>query len=422
MKESKTFKEGVLWSLASVIILALSGFVLNILIGTVYDASTLGVFNQVLATYVFFSMFAGGGVNLSTLKLIAETADDEERVHEVVVSAVALTILCSLVVTILYWFARLPISSWLGSAGVREGMMWIAPGLFFFGINKTLLSVLNGLHQIKALSVFQGLRYLNLLVGFFIALWLHFPGERLAYVFTLSESILFVALTLYLRRYWKAPSTSSWKHWMLIHARFASKAVLSGALLELNSRIDVLILGHFCDDEITGIYSFAAMVFEGLMQLFFVLQNNYNPHLSRLLHTGEHEDLLTAFRNGRRTAYKYALLLVPIAIFAYPLAISVVFHTRPEFMASWLPFSILIGGLLLSSGYIPFQNILAMGGHPGWHTVFMLITVCSNIVLNWFLVPHLGMIGAALGMALSLSFSSVTLVMLTQLRLRISLI
>ena len=374
-----------------------------------YNAATLGVFNQAMAVYIFFSMFAVGGVHLSALKRVAEDHSDKSRVQEIALSALLLTFVCSTVATILFWFLHSIIADLLQSPGVDAALRWISPALFFFGINKTLLAIVNGLGEMKSFAVFQSLRYVNLLVAFALAVALQFPGERLAGVFSFSEIILFVLLARHLRHLWHHSSTVNWPSWMRRHALFGGKSVLSGALLELNSKVDVLMLGYFLSDRLTGIYSFAAMLYEGFLQFTVVLQNNYNPHLSKYAHENKLEDLLKTFRHGARQSYKAAILCVPLLIIAYPLAIHVVFANQADFLESAVPFAILMSGLLVSAGYLPFQNLLVMSGHPGWHTGFISLIVLSNALLAWWLIPLFGLTGAAAAVALSLVGSNILL-------------
>jgi len=416
------FREGVIWNFASLAILATSGLALNILIGTVYSPAALGVFNQVLAAYIVFSMLAGGGINLSALKHIAESPGDTPRVQAVVVSSLLLTMACSAVFTAVFVLLRHVFADWLASGGVAVGMLWIAPGLFCFGINKTLLGVVNGLHRMRAYAIFQALRYLNLLTGFGLAVLLHIPGDGLAAVFTFSEAILLIALLVTLRRFWWPATLTDWRAWLWPHLRFGAKGVFSGALQELNSRIDVLMLGYYLSDGTTGIYSFAAFVYEGFLQFAVVLQNNYNPRLSRLLHDDRKRDLETMIRHGRAQTYRIALLAVPALMLLYPLGVHLAFASRPEFQDSIWPFALLMMGLLASAGFLPFQNILVMGGRPGWHTAYIAHLVLLNIVLNSLLIPRFGLPGAALATAIALAASNLTLIYLTRRCLAVRLV
>ena len=58
-----------------------------------------------------------------------------------------------------------------------------------------------------------------------------------------------------------------------------------GVLLEMNSKIDIFMIGIFLSDSKVGIYSFCALFVEGF-QIFTVLQNIYNPILSYEINKG----------------------------------------------------------------------------------------------------------------------------------------
>lgn len=201
------------------------------------------------------------------------------------------------------------------------------------------------------------------------------PGDGLAAVFTFSEAILLASLLITLRRFWwPATRLTDWRAWLWPRLRFGAKGVFSGALQELNSRIDVLMLGYFLSDGTTGIYSFAALVYEGFLQFAVVLQNNYNPRMSRLLHDDRKRDLEALIRHGRTQTYRIALLIVPghRVCSTRSACTSSWLHAPTSRTASW-PFALLMMGLLASAGFLPFQNILVMGGSrprmasPTWH-------------------------------------------------------
>lgn len=422
MSTTSNFKIGVIWNLGSLVILALSGAILNILIGAFYNPEALGIFNQVLAIYTFASMLAVGGINLSALRLIAENPTDQMRAREIVVSSVLLTAFCSSIITLLFWISRSTIGDILDSPGVTVGITWITPGLFFFGINKTFLSIINGFNHMRAYACMQSIRYLNLLVGFLIARHLELPGNALAGVFSFSEIILFIVAGIYLRSEFYGSKIRNWWKWIPTHLHFGIKSAVSGALLELNSKVDVLIIGLFLTDRETGIYSFAAMAFEGFMQFLVVLQNNYNPILSKCITSKDHSGLREAFLKCRKNTYLIALISIPLIIVIYPLGIQLVFSSQPDFLMSWAPFSVLMLGMLVSAGYIPFHTILAMGNKPGWHTIFMSSVLLINLVGNLLFVPLFGMVGSSLGTAISLASASVILIWISKQKLGVRLL
>ena len=82
---------------------------------------------------------------------------------------------------------------------------------------------------------------------------------------------------------------------------------------------------------------------------------------------------------------------------------------KTEYQRSYLPFTTIIIGILIASGYLPFQNILIMFNRPSSQSLIIVSIVIINIILNWIFIPILGINGAALGTSLS-TISSVYII------------
>jgi O-antigen/teichoic acid export membrane protein len=89
-----------------------------------------------------------------------------------------------------------------------------------------------------------------------------------------------------------------------------------------------------------------------------------------------------------------------IAVLIYPMG-ALVSEDTLLYLRSWPIFAILMSGIALSSGYIPFGQILVQAGQPGLHTIMTLLLVVFNFTLNLLLIPVLGLIGAAIATALA---------------------
>jgi Na+-driven multidrug efflux pump len=112
--------------------------------------------------------------------------------------------------------------------------------------------------------------------------------------------------------------------------------------------------------------------------------------------------------------------LSALAVALFPVALWLLFP-RQDFGASWLPFGILMAGIALSSARLPFFQFLLMAGRPGWHSIFMVLVVGVNVVGNALLIPGLGIVGAALGTAISFLASVLLLRLCAHLALGVRL-
>lgn len=411
------FQRDVLWNLASLAVLSVSGMLLLIVIGRAYDEATLGVFQQTATAYFIFSQLAVAGIDRSTLRAVAEHAQDREKRRSIIAGALVATVVLALVVTGLYWASIGWLTTWFhDSPRVPMGLAVSAPGLFFFALNKVLLSVVNGMQRMRAFAVYQALRYLLLLLGLVGFLVLDVEreyGDRLAAIFSIEEAVLFLVLAY---EVWRNAASAgerrpdrerkgAWRQWSREHLHFGLKSVASGVLLEVNTYVDTFMIGHFMTDSAVGVYAVASQIAQGLYQILWVLQNVFNPILAREIAARRFDELMVTIRKGRRWTYAGMAGVGLVAVYLYPFVVNIMFD-KPGFLASWTPFNYLMLGTVLAAGYIPFAQTLLMSGHPGWHTIYMVTTVMCNVIGNAVLIPILGLEGAAISTAASM-FASV---------------
>jgi O-antigen/teichoic acid export membrane protein len=390
---SAKFQSDVLWNVGSLAILGIAGLALNVLIGEHWDESTLGVFNQGLAAYTFFSMAAVGGIDRSALRAVVAADGDRARRAAAAWGTLVPTAVLAAIVSALYWFARGPIARVLESPGVADAIEASAPGLFFFALNKVLLGIVNGEGRLKAFAVYQSLRYLGILGALYAAMALDLDGDRLMAVFTASEALLFLVAGADVSRLVRGVR-ADWRREVRGHVAFGAKSALSGVLLELNAKIDVWMLGIYLSDASVGVYTYAAMLAEGLYQLVVVLQNVWNPILARHLAAGERDAVRDVVRRARWKCWLGIGAAGALGVALFPFALGAL-GLRPEFQAAHAPFAILVLGIVLAGGYLPFGQILLMGGRPTAHTLWMIATLAVNVAGNALLIPAHGLAGAA---------------------------
>lgn len=401
------FKRDALWNFGSVAVLGACGFAVTLLIGNRFGAAPLGVFNQAWAAYIFVSQAAVGGIDRSALRAIAENRGDRSHVSAVILGALVPTFLLALLFSGLFWFAREPVAAWLRSPDVANAMEAATPGLFFFALNKVGMAVVNASERMRAFAIYTSLRYIGMVVGLLIVIALELDSSRIAFLFSFAEGVLFVPLAIEVARQIRAPARGAWQAWSKSHVRYGVKSVASGMLLELNSRVDVLMLGRYLADGPVGVYSFAAQVAEGVFQVLVVLQNNYNPTLARYIGERRLAELEKIVAKGKRLTYALFVAVALAALAGFPVLLAVL--EKPEFRDGWMPFAWLLLGMTLASGYMPFAQTLLMANHPAWHTAMMTSVVAVNVVFNWLLIPHLGLSGAAIATAICLAYSAIAL-------------
>ncbi len=396
---------GILWNMASFGIIAGVGLGLNFVVAFYYDVAVLGIFNQVYAIYILFSQVAVGGVHLSVLKSVSQSHTELDRVKQIFSSGFLLTLLTSMFFAITAYAMSDYFGVALGSPEVGIGVVCIAPGLLFFSLNKTILALLNGLSKMKAYAIFQALRFIFMLLFLLLLVWSGAPGYYAPIIFSCAESLLFFIMLVSARKYLDFRQLLSYKDLYYSHAVFGLKAAGGNILLDVNTRIDVIILGLFASDRVVGIYSFAALVVEGFSQFPTVIRTVVNPLITQNYYSQSRDAFQRTLWKIRNLSY---LALVPLGILiclGYPLIYKVV--PNPDIAASQAPLFALMAGAILGGGYLPLLMIFNQTGHPASQTLLIFIIFLTNLILNIMLVPPFGMIGSAIGTGLTFALQIV---------------
>lgn len=390
------FNIDLLWNIISFVLIGVIGVTINILIIGYYENSTLGIFNEVFSIYILLSQFATGGIHLSVQKYIPQHSSEKSKTDTILSGAVIITILISSFFTLISYLLRDIPGEIFRNEDVTTGFTYAVPGLFFFSLNKVLLSFINGFRLMKSYAVFMAARYI-LMLAFLIALIaFNEKGSMTPAILSLAEFVLFLMLVIYCFRYWKIKYSKEISHWIKSHLKFGSKAVTGNILLDINTRVDVLILGIFSNESFVGIYSFASTLSDGFTQLPFVLRTNINPVLTKCYFEKGTGVLERVIKKSRKI---FTRLLVPagiISIFMFPVLVSLLgFNEKLE--GGWTVFIILMAGIIISCRYLPYQMIFNQVGFPGIQSLFLFLFFFTNLVLNLLLVPSFGMFGSAIG-------------------------
>ncbi len=399
-------RRDVAWNLVPVVLLGAVGLGMNFAIARWWGRGPLGVFNLVTIAYFAFAVVGACGLQFSVLRAVAERPDDREYVAGVVVGALVPNLALAALATLAFVLLRRPAAMLEGSDALAEGMLWAAPGLFCFAVNKVLFGVVNGLRRMRAFAIYTSLRYVLIAAGLLIARATHVSGEQLAVIWTFTEGTLLLVLVGELLCTVSVARARSWWRWTRIHMAYGLRGITATLAYEINSKLDVWMLGAAgFSTEVIGVYALAAALNDGAMQLPVVVQNNVNPVIALSLaqgKPGEVDDLVRRTRKWFVPAFGAACAFGALV---YPHVIPTVVGNH-AFAAGATPFAILMAGLALSSPWLPFGQLMLMADRPGWHTVLMLLVVCANFVANIALIPLLGIEGAAASTSISVIASA----------------
>lgn len=401
------------WSYAAFAVMAASGLTINIVVGAAFGATGLGVFGQVMAIFVIAGHISAAGLHNAAFRSAALAP---AAAGSVLASAIAAALPFALATALLALLCASAVGRVLDSPATGTAMLWMAPGLLFFGLNKIALSALNGISLMKRHAVGQMLRYL-VLVGVVAAVAAGDDGpERLGAAFTLAE----IVVTLYLAAATAPLRQNGGDHGFSLQRatemlQFGLRSFGASLMADINLRVDTLMLGLFLTDREVGIYAFAALLVEGLGNAALVLRNLVNPSLTRLLAEDSGAAIRRLVSRVQMAAWPLLLLIFVAAWLLFQPAVRLVFGPG-DLEQGLAPLLILIALMAPYFTYSTFEEVLMLAGHAGTQSLFQLTVTVANAVLNLLLIPSFGIEGAAIATGLASLFACLLLITLVRRR------
>jgi O-antigen/teichoic acid export membrane protein len=420
-EQGRRLRRDVAWNLVPVALLAVVGLGLSFVIAGWWGASAFAVFNLVTTVYFTLAVVGACGLQYSVLRAIAEHPDDRDRVAAVVVGALVPGVVLAAASTAVFLAVRPLIVRWLDSPEVGDGVLWAAPGLFCFAINKLLFGVVNGLRRMRAFAIYTSLRYVLIAAGLVLARAWHVAPAHLSAIWTFTECTLLIVLAGELVWTVRLSRAAGWTAWTRSHLGYGARGVVATLAAEINAKLDVWMLGVLVADKAAvGIYALAAALHEGVMQLAVVLQNNVDPMLARLVAEGHAGELRALVTRTRRWFVPALIAICAGSAAMFPVAIPWLIGD-PAFAAGAIPFALLMVGIAIASPYLPFAHVLLMAKRPGWHTVMLIAAIGVNVIGNLVFIPRFGIAGAGAAMAATVVTAALMLRGLARSRLSVRL-
>lgn len=387
----------IIYNIGSVGVIGLVGLLLNTLIPIFYSVEALGHFNFVMSLFMFFSQFTTFGLHYSTLKHTAEQHQCRTVKSLILSSSLCLCVIFVALFVLPFLFLPKVVPQIFKFDGAAFSWFLVMPAILFFSLNKILLSFVNGEMKMTKYAAYISLRYSLMLCFFFVLVALKLPIKYISLIFLISEALLLCILLYHAHTYLSTKYICM--PWVKRHLEFSWKSFLAGASIELNSRIDLLILLYYQTEESVGIYSFALFFVEGTLQIIAALRNVLNPLITDLYYKKDVAYLKNVIRKfGMQSLFITLAVMIMCPIF---MTVYINKTEAANLSGSVIVFLYIMVGVLFSSYFLPTQFLANQTGHPTRQTRLNFLILISNIALNLICISQLGLYGAALGTSLS---------------------
>lgn len=206
------------------------------------------------------------------------------------------------------------------------------------------------------------------------------------------------ALSAKRAKVWLTPAWSD-RHWKFLR----SGALLSGTQLLINSttQIDILILTALADPNDVVHYYAAARAALVVSMFAGVNASFVEPQITRLYAAGNLKGAQSVVGDTALIGFGFSALA---GLVAFALAPTYLSFYGSSFNSAELTLQVLILGFILLSLFGPGQAVLRATHQDGAVLKLTLASLIVNAAIAVLLVPHLGIVGAAIGTATQFVF------------------
>lgn len=372
------------------------------LITTIIIARVLGTENQGIYAFITLIPVAAQtllslGIPLSTVYYIGKKKHQLESIKFTNLISGFVTGFIAFVLSILFLY-YFPSSNW---EKIPLSLIFLVVfSVVFISINKNLLSIFQGEENF---DVYNFVTVLNqILLFLFISIFLLFFNlgiDGAFYAFTITHTIIFSILIYHLLKGNKIKLSLDTQY-LIQSLEFGLKGHISNIVAFFNYRIDIFIIAIYLDASSVGIYSIAVFLVERIWIVSTAVSTVIYARLSQLRESKERK-ILTA-KIGRIVLFVSTGLGIALALASF-LLIPILFGH--EYIEVVIPLIILIPGILLGSISRIFSNYFTASGNPEINSYVSIVVLTINVILNFVLIPIIGIIGAAWATTISYSIN-----------------
>jgi O-antigen/teichoic acid export membrane protein len=354
-------------------------------------ASLYGTWSLIWVTVVLITPLATLGLGMAMVRFLA-AEKDKAKIRERFISVLTTSLVAGAVISlILVLCSNLFATSIMGDADssylFRLGSIMIITQ----ALSQISIAFFRSFRQMKwysALTVIKAAVQLGLISGLVLLGW-EVKGVILAVIASDILGIV-IALSIALRQTGlQLPRFTEIKGYL----KYGLPLVPTGAMLWIMASSDRYMIGYFMQSEDVGIYT-AAYTLTHVMSLFLSpLRTVLLPTVSKSYDDGDIAKTKTYFKYS----LKYLLMLTIPATFGLSVLASPLLRilTTAEFTSGSLVIPFVAFGLLIFEFYQICLNVFYLVKKTYWVLRLLILSAALNIGLNLLLIPHLGIVGAA---------------------------
>lgn len=381
------------------------GLILNRSLGTLllplytlyFSTADLGMYSIIYAIWLFINVIYILGLETSFLKFFIASDNDKlksETYSSIIVSVTVTSLFFS---AIIFYFSD-TISQLIEFDNVAKGAYLIkilAVMLFVDALYRFPLLLLRAELKAKTYFVLTLITLtVNLILSFVLIISFKMNIEAIMYSYIASAGVTFILSLIVTRNYLK-PVISFEKIKMMVS--FGFKFIWIGLLIIIIDQSDRFFLKYFFDESVAGIYQAVYRLAAVMGLIITTFKFAWTPYFLNLEKNPDNKKIISNIF----TYYVFAstLMLLFFSFFTEHIVKLKIFNISFLDENYWQGLSILPYLFLayFFSGIFSFLNVAPFFSNKTF--LLLLVTIIgtiTNIVLNFLIIPSMGMTGAAL--------------------------
>jgi O-antigen/teichoic acid export membrane protein len=389
-KGSRKFLENLSYVSFGRSIAVLFAFAFNILSARFLGPVGYGEFTLIQSVAMFLYIPMMSGYSTAMIKYSAENQDFSRQ--RAIISTSYVSVALFMIASVIVYWAFLPKISGIFSVTEEITYLSIAYAVLYVFYSITT-NTLRGIHKIKGYAVFQPIYDILLLLAF---LGFYFFGVVSVKSMVFSNYIAYVvagiAVMIYIRKYFIFKFDKTWAHKLFSYSNYA---VISGLSVVLYSNADKILINRYLEVIDVGIYRAYSFAFLNIITIAINVL------------------LVVLFPIACRNTNKRALfdktdkVIKYVALLAFVVSVGSGFVTLKMYGSEYpfdLKLALLFGAasvcVSLNQIYVWLLNAVGREGAKITSSAAIIMAL-SNIILNVWLIPRVGLDGGVVAIIAS---------------------
>jgi len=409
---SKQIAKGAFWSLAGQIGIKLIGFFYLVVLARMASQSDIGTFYLALSIFGTLSIFADAGISSSFQRYVPYLLGSGEagKLHKLIQLSYSLVTILALAICVLVFFEANLIADYFQNPDLAESLRYLSPFLLLNVLFSMNLGFLNGKKMLREQSLMLNVQtFLKFAITAVLFFSIGASLLSITIAFVLSFLIALIVSFFYIRKpLAEIPAPDKKINSIDILKDIIPFGITLSLIISfwtLISYTDRIMLGIFIDPTVSasmvGIYSIATSMSMLIMIFPLAIGSIFFPLISELVGQGKIRDI----NNVCETSLRWIIFItfpLTLVMIAFSENILGLFYGS-EYVLGGVAMAVFTFGLFVRSLSYVQSQVLAGMRLLQVELKVVIAAAIANGILNFILIPPLGIVGAAIASATAFS-------------------